>query len=51
MRLTCTDPRCRGCCTVATVEGGFLVIVAKHHGEKHTSRIPLTVLVERAAVV
>lgn len=52
MILRCNDPRCTAsghCSTVASVEDGILVIVAKHHGESgHITRVPIAALTSLA---
>lgn len=48
MKLLCRDPEHPRCKTpVAEIEGGELVIVVRHHGERHESRFSLRVLIER----
>ncbi len=43
--------RCAGCNAPALrIEGGNLIIEHKHHGERHTTVLPLSYLVDKAAI-
>ncbi len=44
--------RCDEChVTVMAVQNGALVVKVKHHGETHTTVIPLTALIDKASVL
>lgn len=42
--LSCTEPNCR--LPVGRIVDNNVVIMAKHHGEKHYAKIPLTDLLK-----
>lgn len=46
MKILCCDPEYPQCKTpVAEIQDGELIIIARHHGERHVSRFSLKVLI------